>query len=66
MDEALKAEPCRRDERWSKSLAVGSRAFVARFQAQSAIATLHSETVQGDDGYRLGEPGARYNCHFAP
>jgi hypothetical protein len=24
------------------------------------------ETVQGDDCYRLGEPGAHFNCHFAP
>ena len=39
LDEALKAEPCRPDESWSKSLAVGSQAFVARFQLESGIAT---------------------------
>jgi putative transposase len=66
MDEALKAEPFRRDESWSKSLAVGSQVFVARFQSESAIATRHREIVQGDDCYRLGKPGARYNGHFAP
>ena len=65
-DEALKTEPCRRDESWSKSLAVGSQAFVARFQAQSGIATLHREIAQRGDYYRLGESGARYNSHFAP
>jgi putative transposase len=66
MDEALKAEPFRRDESWTKSLAVGSQAFVARFQSQSGIATHHREIVQGDDCYRLREPGARYNSHFDP
>jgi REP element-mobilizing transposase RayT len=48
MDEALKAEPCRRDESWTRSLAVGSQAFVARFQSESGIATFHREMVQGD------------------
>jgi len=66
MDEALKAEPVKRDESWSKSLALGSQAFVARFQAHSGIATRHREIAQGDGCYRLGEPGARYNSHFAP
>jgi putative transposase len=65
LDEALKAEPCRPDESWSKSLAMGSQAFVVRFQSESGIATRHREIVQGDDCYRLGEPGARYNGHFA-
>jgi putative transposase len=66
LDEALKAEPCRPDESWSKSLAVGSQAFVARFQSESGIATRHREMVQSDDCYRLREPGGRYNSHFAP
>jgi len=66
MDEALKAELSRRDESWTRSLAVGSQAFVARFQSESGIATFHREIVQGDDCYRLREPGARYNSHFDP
>ena len=66
MDEALKAEPCRRDEGWSKSLAVGSQAFVALFQSESGIATRHREIVQGDGCYLLRDPGARYNSHYAP
>jgi hypothetical protein len=45
---------------------VGSQAFVARFQSESGIATFHREIVQGDGCYRLRDPGARYNSHFAP
>lgn len=66
MNEALKAEPLRHDESWTKSLAVGSQAFVARFQSESGIAALHREIVQGDDCYRLREPAVRYDSHFDP
>ena len=40
--------------------------FEARFQSESGIATFHREIVQGDDCYRLRDPGARYNSHFDP
>jgi putative transposase len=53
MDEALKAEPCRRDESWTRSLAVGSQAFVARFQSESGMppSTVRLSTEMAAIGY---------------
>lgn len=64
IEEALKAEDCGRDKIWSESLAVGSREFVARFQAELGVKGHHREILQYDDYYRLSEPAARYSSHF--
>ena len=64
VDETLKAAPLRRDEIWTQSLAVGSQAFVARFQSENGMAACHRERVQDGDRHRLREAAASYSGHF--
>lgn len=64
VEEALKAERARRDEHWSKSLAVGSEDFVNRIQSALGIRARHREVVQQDDGHTLREARASYGGHF--
>lgn len=64
VEEALKAEFVRRDEHWSKSLAVGSEDFVNRIQSALGIRARHREVVQQDGGHTLREARAYYGGHF--
>ena len=61
MEEALQAELFSRDGIGSESLAVGSRAFGVRFQAEWGIRAFHREILQDEDRYRLREASAHYS-----
>lgn len=61
IEEALKAEPSVRDERWSRSLAIGRRQFVAQFQADLGMAALHRVIERHGDSHTLRDTAAPYH-----
>jgi putative transposase len=63
VQQALRAAPAERNAHWSESLAVGSRAFVARFQADSGLNS-HRRIVPNGGGYCLREASAPYSAHL--
>jgi hypothetical protein len=63
VEEALQAEPFRLDGIGSEGLAVGSRAFVARFPAEPDMGAPHRE-IGHDDRYRRHEASAQYSSRF--
>jgi putative transposase len=64
VDEGLNAGNLRRDDRWTESIAVGSKEFVERFQSQSGRVAAHRKLMQDDSGYRLRETAAYYIDRF--
>ena len=60
IDEALKSEQCVRDERWSRSLAIGSPTFVSHFQAALGTRAIHRIVEEHDDGHVLREENGAY------
>jgi len=66
IDEALKAEGSVRDERWSRSLAVGSRAFVEQFQADLGIAGSHRRAERCGVSHVLREAPGGYRFNSEP
>ncbi|EAR22420.1 hypothetical protein NB231_11809 [Nitrococcus mobilis Nb-231] len=64
IEEALKAEQSVRDERWSRSLAIGSQAFVARFQADLGIFAIHRTIEKHGNSRVLREDAADYAIKF--
>lgn len=63
IEQALRDEPSRRDGRWSESLAVGSRDFVARVQGELGIRTLHRDIRHDDDMCLLREASPAYGAY---
>jgi len=62
-DALMQKEACRRDGRWTESLAVGSSAFTKRVEAQIILARKRSRTTleEGDGGrWTLRETAADY------
>ena len=66
VDEALKAEQFRRDGLWSESLAVGSREFVDRHQAELGVRARQRVVEQNADKHLLRETAPPYDCVFDP
>lgn len=60
VEEALKAEDSRRDENWSRSLAVGSEDFVNRVQAAMGNKGKYREVIPQGDMHALREAPASY------
>ncbi len=56
-----------RDDRWTRSVAVGSKEFVERVAADLGTRALYRKIHDlGDDDFVLREPAARYNAVSAP
>jgi putative transposase len=60
VEEALRGKNARRDRRWSDSLAVGSRDFVMRFQAELGIRARHRDIAREGSAYHLREDAGSY------
>lgn len=64
IEEALKSEQSVRDECWSRSLAIGSQPFVARFQADLGISAIHRIIDSHGNSHVLREDAAAYDIEF--
>lgn len=53
-----------RDDRWTKSIAVGSKGFVERVKSLMGAAALGRESVGTGESYLLREPAVIYGAHF--
>lgn len=60
IEEALKTEPSKRDERWSQSLVIGSQQFVAQFQADLGATAIHRVIEGHGDSHTLREDAGPY------
>ena len=60
IEEALKAEPTKRDERWSQSLAIGSHEFVSQFQADLGPTAIHRDIEEHGESHVLREDAGLY------
>lgn len=60
IEAALAQQAAGRDERWSRSLAVGTQAFVEKLRAELAIKARFREVVETDGVCTLREPSGEY------
>jgi putative transposase len=61
---ALKAGENTRDEKWTKSIAVGSKSFVDDVKTKLGILAKGRKSRQAEEGYQLRETVATYKAHF--
>ena len=64
VDEYLGNEKNIRDEKWTRSIAVGSRGFVDRVKSILGVLALGRKSVESGDAYQLREPSIAYGDHF--
>lgn len=53
-----------RDEKWTKSIAVGSKAFVERVKSLMGGLAFGRKSIEVGESYSLREPAAPYGVHF--
>ena len=53
-----------RDDRWTKSIAIGSRSFVEKVKSLMGIMAIGRESIEGGESYQLREPSIHYGGHF--
>ena len=53
-----------RDEKWTKSIAVGSRGFVDRLKSILGVLTLGRKPIETGKSYQLREHSIPYSAHF--
>ncbi len=54
----------KRDDRWTKSIAVGNEGFVRRLKSLMGINAIGRKSNSDGDSYQLREPAGLYNAHF--
>jgi putative transposase len=64
LDEYLLDGNNRRDEKWTKSIAVGSKGFVQSVQSLLGALARGRKVRQAAEAYQLREPSALYGDHF--
>ena len=52
------------DDKWTKSIAVGSRGFVDRVKSLMVILAVGRKSIGTGDSYQLREPSIPYGAHF--
>ena len=52
------------DDKWSQSIAVGSKSFIDEVSGKLGKKVKYREMVGKDDSYILREPNSDYNTHF--
>ena len=62
VEEELAAERIQRQDKWTKSIAVGSREFVDQVQAKLAGRANGRMVQQDETGWQLREPSVSYNA----
>jgi putative transposase len=53
-----------RDEKWTRSIAVGSKGFVDNVKCILGALALGRKTIQAGESYQLREPAAPYSAHL--
>ena len=53
-----------RDEKWTRSIAVGSRGFVDRVKPILGALALGRKSIEAGGSYHLREPSIPYVAHF--
>jgi len=53
-----------RDEKWTKSIAVGSRGFVDRLKSALGVLALGRKSIETGESYQLREHSIPYSAHF--
>jgi len=64
VNEYLGNEKNIRDEKWTRSIAVGSRGFVDRVKSILGVQALGRKTIESGESYQLREPSIPYVTHF--
>jgi len=54
-----------RDDRWTESIAVGSRSFIEKVKNELGFKAAHRDMVESDGSYVLLEPTEAYALKFA-
>jgi REP element-mobilizing transposase RayT len=66
VEEALKQDVIKREERWSQALAVGSQAFVEKVRHELAMKARHRDVEEAEGSYALRQPWFPYTCDLGP
>jgi len=53
-----------RDDKWTKSIAVGSRSFVERVISLMGVLAIGRKSIEAGESYQLREPAIPYEAHF--
>ena len=53
-----------RDDKWTKSIAVGNRAFVERVKSLMGALAIGRKSTGDGESYQLREPAVPYGVHF--
>jgi hypothetical protein len=64
MEEYLGDGNNNRDDKWTKSIAVGSKGFVEYIKSALSALAKGRESKEAGDSYQLREPSAPYGEHF--
>jgi len=66
VEQALKQDVLKRDERWSQALAVGSQAFVEKVKHELAMKARHRDAEETEGSFTLRQPWFPYICDLRP
>lgn len=64
VEQELKFDLSKRDDRWSESIAVGNESFIEQVKTSLGIKAKHKEVIEHEDGYFIKEGRLSYNAHF--
>jgi len=53
-----------RDEKWTRSIAVGNRSFVERVKSLMGVLAIGRKSIEAGETYQLREPAVPYGAHF--
>ena len=53
-----------RDEKWSKSIAVGNRSFIERIKSIMGVLAIGRKSIEVGESYQLREPSIPYGARF--
>jgi putative transposase len=54
----------RREEKWTKSIAVGSEAFIEQVKSALGALAKGKNSMEAGEVYQIREPSAPYGAHF--
>ena len=64
VDDYLENGKKTRDDKWTKSIAVGSKGFVDKVKSILGALASGRKCIEGGESYQLREPSVPYNVHF--
>ena len=53
-----------RDDKWTKSIAVGNKSFVEKVNSLMGVLAIGRKGIEGGESYQLREPAIAYGAHF--